>query len=212
MNIDYTVWATIAVMHAVAVISPGPDFAVVLKQGLQKGLRPALWTSFGIACGILLHVAYSILGVSIVIRSTPWLYQILLYVAAGYFLYIGLSALRSQPQTAKTSTSEQDNEGPKARSTWYRAFGLGFLVNGLNPKATLFFLALFTAAIPSSTALATQVFYGVYLALATGIWFCFLSLITNIQKIRLAYQRQGHWFDRIMGLVLIIMAVILVWQ
>jgi threonine/homoserine/homoserine lactone efflux protein len=212
MNIDYTVWATIAVMHAVAVISPGPDFAVVLKQGLQKGLKPALWTSFGIACGILLHVTYSILGISIVIRSTPWLYQILLYVAAAYFLYIGVSALRSQPQTNKTSTSEQDIDGPIARSTWYRAFGLGFLVNGLNPKATLFFLALFTAAIPSSTALETKVFYGVYLAVATGIWFCFLSLITNIQKIRLAYQRQGHWFDRIMGLVLIIMAVILVWQ
>jgi threonine/homoserine/homoserine lactone efflux protein len=211
MNIDFTVWATIALMHFVAVVSPGPDFAVVLKQGLQKGLVPALWTSFGIAVAILLHVAYSILGVSLVIRSTPILYQTLLYVAAAYFIYIGISGLRSQAR--QDGLSDQEGESNvTARSKWYRAFGLGFLTNGLNPKATLFFLALFTAAIPASTTLSTQIFYGVYLAVATGIWFCFLSFITNIQKIRSAYQKKGYWFDRLMGIVLITMAFLLIWQ
>lgn len=211
MNIDLTVLATIALMHFVAVISPGPDFAVVLKQGLQKGLVPALWTSFGIALAILVHVAYSILGVSLVIRSTPVLYQTLLYLAAAYFIYIGVSGLRSQAKV-EGAPDGLNNTDALASSAWYKAFGLGFLTNGLNPKATLFFLALFTAAIPSTTTLPTQIFYGLYLAFATGVWFCFLSYITNIKQIRDTYQKKGYWFDRLMGIVLIGMALFLLWQ
>jgi threonine/homoserine/homoserine lactone efflux protein len=206
MNIDYTVWASIALMHFVAVASPGPDFAIVLKQSLQKGLRPALWTSIGIGAGILLHVLYSILGISLVIKTTPWLYQFLLYVAAAYFIWIGVSALRSKPSSVQTMHTQDST-----KSKWYKAFGLGFLTNGLNPKATLFFLALFTAAIPAETSLSTKVFYGGYLATATAIWFCFLSYLTNFKHIRLAYQSHGHWFDRLMGVVLIIMAIVLLW-
>lgn len=206
MIIDYTVWATIALMHFVAVISPGPDFAIVLKQSLAKGLKPALWTSFGIGAAILLHVMYSILGISLIIKTTPWLYSLLIYIAAAYFIWIGITALRSKA-TSEQTTDTKDN----AKSKWYRAFGLGFLTNGLNPKATLFFLSLYTVAIPPETSLATKAFYGVYFALATGVWFCFLSYVTNFKNFRVAYQSHGHWFDRLMGIVLIIMAIVLLW-
>ncbi|MGB3727543.1 MAG: LysE family translocator [Glaciecola sp.] len=209
MDINYTVWASIALMHFVAVISPGPDFAVVLKQGLQKGLVPALWTSLGIGVGILLHVAYSILGISLLIKTTPWLYNALLYLAAAYFIWIGVSALRSKASATQNINDVAENDPSLLKQSSFGAFVLGFLTNGLNPKATLFFLALFTAAIPASTSVEVKVFYGVYLAIATAIWFCFLSLVTNIKSIRAWYQRKGHWFDRIMGLVLIIMAVVL---
>jgi threonine/homoserine/homoserine lactone efflux protein len=211
MNIDYTVWATIALMHIVAVVSPGPDFAVVLKQSLQKGLRPALWTSLGIGSGILLHVMYSILGVSLLISTTPWLYNTLLYLAAAYFLWIGVSALRSKPSVVEevNQTGQDIASSENAESRWYTAFGLGFLTNGLNPKATLFFLALFTGYIPVQTSLETKVFYGFYFAITTAVWFCFLSFLTNYPKIRYAYRSHGYWFDRLMGVVLIAMAIML---
>lgn len=208
MSIDYSVFATIAVMHFVAVVSPGPDFAVVLKQSLQKGLTPALWTSLGIGVGILLHVIYSILGVSLVISTTPWLYKTLLYAAAAYFVWIGVSALRASasPSQLDESFSASIEKSPTSN---YAAFGLGFLTNGLNPKATLFFLALFTAAIPVETSLSIKAFYGIYLAVATASWFCLVSYVTNFKKVRYAYLLHGHWFDRLMGVVLIVMAIIL---
>lgn len=209
MNLDFNVWLTVALMHLVAVASPGPDFAVVLKQSLQKGLKPALWTSVGIGVGILLHVVYSILGVSLVIATTPWLYKTLLYVAAAYFLWIGYSALRSKAKAPQSQIS--DNKVDTA-STWYKAFGLGFLTNGLNPKATLFFLALFTGYIPAQASIESKMFYGAYFALSTMAWFCFLSYISNYPKIRYAYQTHGHWFDRVMGMVLIAMAIMLLWS
>ncbi|MFW8589649.1 LysE family translocator [Glaciecola sp. 2405UD65-10] len=208
MDINYSVWAAIALMHFVAVVSPGPDFAVVLKQGLQKGLKPALWTSFGISMGILLHVTYSVLGISLLIKTTPWLFSTLLYIAAAYFIYIGFSALKSKAPT-NDDTKNDESEAVLTSSKWYKSFMLGFLTNGLNPKATLFFLALFTVAIPASSSLHAKIFYGLYLALATLVWFCFVSYVSNIKKIRKAYQTHGYWFDRFMGLVLITMAILL---
>ncbi len=211
-------------MHLVAVISPGPDFAVVLRQGLQKGFAPALWTSFGIAIGILLHVAYSLLGISLLIKTTPWLMNALLYLAAAYFVYIGISGIRSKAPEIKVAEVSENQSSIKQNvntsdtqvlqsapnSTWIKDLGLGFLTNGLNPKATLFFLALFTAAIPFETPIGEKVFYGIYLSLATGLWFCILSALVSRAAIRSWYQSHGYWFDRLMGIVLILMAVFLV--
>jgi threonine/homoserine/homoserine lactone efflux protein len=77
------------------------------------------------------------------------------------------------------------------------------LTNALNPKATLFFLALFSVVIKPATPLSVQLGYGLYMALATGIWFCGLSLILTQSRVRQGFNRFGHWAERGMGAVLI---------
>lgn len=212
MNIEIAVLMNIAIMHFVAVASPGPDFAVVLKQAMQKGLKAAIWTSIGIGAGILLHVAYSILGISILIKTTPWLYKGMLYLAAAYLIWIAINALKSQAKNATDSNivNMEGNLSTKIPQKYYKAFAIGFLTNALNPKATLFFLALFTTAIPASSNLYTKAAYGLYLSIATAIWFCALSLLTQYPPISKGYQSHGYYFDRLMGVVLIFMAICLV--
>ncbi|MFC3121737.1 LysE family translocator [Agaribacter flavus] len=201
---DFSVWLTIAIMHAVAVASPGPDFAVVLKQSLQKGKKAGIWTSIGVGSGILVHVVYSLLGVGLLIQANDWLYEVLLYAAAAYLVWIGFGALRSMP------SENQTQDVPAAKGTSKNAFILGFITNGLNPKATLFFLALYSLAIPTDTSLSVKLAYGVYLAVATGLWFVFVSLLASHASIRRIYQQKGYWFDRLMGVVIILMAILLV--
>ena len=65
---------TIALVHLVAVASPGPDFAIVVRNSISYGRRIAMYTSVGVGLGILLHVAYSLMGLSVVIQTTQWLY------------------------------------------------------------------------------------------------------------------------------------------
>ena len=60
-------FSKVAVAHALAVASPGPDFAVVMKQSLSMGRRAGFWTSVGIGTAILMHVAYSLLGLGLLI-------------------------------------------------------------------------------------------------------------------------------------------------
>ena len=75
---------TIALVHLVAVASPGPDFAVVVRNSVAYGRRTAMFTSVGIGLAILLHVAYSLVGLSVVIATTPWLFTTFSYAAAAY--------------------------------------------------------------------------------------------------------------------------------
>jgi threonine/homoserine/homoserine lactone efflux protein len=84
-----------------------------------------------------------------------------------------------------------------------RAMWTGFLTNGLNPKATLFFLSLFTVVINPETPRTVQAFYGIYMAIATGIWFSGVSLFFSHPRIRTAFQKMGHWLERLTGFVLI---------
>jgi RhtB (resistance to homoserine/threonine) family protein len=198
---------TIASVHLLAVASPGPDFAIVLKHSISFGRRAAIITSIGIGVGILIHVGYSLLGIGILIKSTPVLFQVFSYIAAMYLLYLGWGAIRSSAskhlnsvEFKKTMHIISDN----------KAFMVGFLTNGLNPKATLFFLSVFAVAVSPDTPNAIKLGYGLYLAVATGIWFCVLSSFLSSKKVRLYIGKKGYWFDRVMGIVLILLAIKLV--
>ncbi|MCC5023543.1 MAG: LysE family translocator [Candidatus Synoicihabitans palmerolidicus] len=82
--------------HGLAVVSPGPDFALVLRQSLQHGRRVTVITALGIGCGILVHVSYVLLGITVVFREWPMLFAVVRYVGAGYLGWLGWQALRSR--------------------------------------------------------------------------------------------------------------------
>ncbi len=199
-------WAeflTIAIAHLLAVASPGPDFAVVLRQCVFAGTRAGLWTSFGVGTAILLHVAYCLLGVAFLLSQSAALFNTMKLVAAAYLFYLGAQSIRNSLRFE--GSADKTSETPILQPR--RAFVLGFLTNGLNPKATLFFLALFTVVIDTSTPTLIQFFYGLYLAAATFIWFALLSLVLGIEKIRLFILRMGVWLERAMGTILLLLAL-----
>jgi len=189
---------TIAVIHLLAVASPGPDFAMVLRQSIVSGRTPALWTSIGIGSGIMVHVAYCLLGLGLIISQSIMLFNLIKLVGACYLLYIGWKSLRANPTTINT---DADSSIPVPGAS--QALRIGFLTNALNPKATLFFLSLFSVVINPETPALVQLGYGIYMSIATAIWFCSLSLFLTQQKIRNFFTRFGHWAERVMGAALI---------
>lgn len=198
---------TIALVHLVAVASPGPDFAIVVRNSVSYGRRIAMYTSVGIGLGILLHVAYSLIGLSVVIKTTPWLYSAISYLSAAYLLYLAWGALRAGPSDSAATVAMGKNA---STITARKALMSGFLTNGLNPKATLFFLSLFTAIIDINTPFAVKAVYGLYLAFATGVWFCFLSYLLSTSRVAKLIGDKGYWLDRLMGVVLVALAIRLV--
>lgn len=198
---------TIALLHFLAVASPGPDFAVVTRYSLRHGRRVGLWVSLGIGTGILVHVTYSLLGVALIIHRYEWVYLSLLVVGALYLGFLGSQAIRSTPR----NLSDLPGEGAVVRTarTDYsnsRAFGVGFLTNGLNVKATLFFLALFSTVIAPSTPNAVKAGYGLYMAVATAGWFCLLSYAMTWGPFYQRLWRYSHWLDRLMGAALLFLS------
>ncbi|MCF2907643.1 LysE family transporter [Pseudoalteromonas sp. DL2-H2.2] len=197
----------IALAHFFAVASPGPDFAIVLKQSISHGRRNALMTSAGVGLGILVHVTYCLLGVALVLSQSPGLFNAFKYLAGAYLVYMGIQALRASAAPTAPQSAEAE---PLTPESGMKALRRGFLVNALNPKATLFFLSLFTLVIDPGTPQSVQLFYGLYMALATWIWFSSLSLVLSKAAVRRFFQRAGHWFDRGIGVILLLLALRLV--
>lgn len=195
-------WAeflTVALIHLLAVASPGPDFAVVVRESVTHGRKAGTWAALGVGSAIFLHVGYSLLGIGFIVSQSIVLFNALKWAAAAYLLYIGFKALRARPakpsdDALKAVPSERSAKG---------AYVSGFVTNGLNPKATLFFLSLFTVVINPHTPLLVQGGYGIYLAVATAAWFCMVARLFSQARVRAGFARMGHWFDRAMGGVLV---------
>ena len=195
-------WAeflTVALIHLLAVASPGPDFAVVVRESVAHGRKAGTYTAMGVGTAIFLHVGYSLLGIGLIVSQSIVLFNALKWAAAAYLLYIGFKALRAKPASASDAPVNVAAGERTARG----AFASGFITNGLNPKATLFFLSLFTVVINPHTPLWVQAGYGVYLAVATGLWFCMVARLFSQERVRAGFARMGHWFDRAMGGVLV---------
>ena len=194
----WTEFLTVALVHLLAVASPGPDFAIVLRESVSNGRHAGIWTALGVGSGILLHVGYCLLGIGLIVSQSIVLFNLLKWLAAAYLIYIGIRALQARPaDPASAELAPLATRSPRA------AFARGFVTNGLNPKATLFFLSLFTLVISPQTPVLVQAGYGLYLALATALWFCAVALLFSQTRVRRGFVRLGHWFDRLMGAVLV---------
>ena len=194
----WTEFLTVALVHLLAVASPGPDFAIVLRESVSNGRHAGIWTALGVGSGILLHVGYCLLGIGLIVSQSIVLFNLLKWLAAAYLIYIGIRALQARPaDPASAELAPLATRSPRA------AFARGFVTNGLNPKATLFFLSLFTLVISPQTPLLVQAGYGLYLALATAVWFCAVALLFSQARVCRGFVRLRHWFDRLMGAVLV---------
>lgn len=190
----------VAGAHLVAVASPGPDFALVLRQSVTHGRRTAVATTLGIGTGNFVHVGYSILGLGLLVRGSVLWFDVVKYCGAAYLLWVGLHALRAQPIAVGKGA-------PVAAPPVRGAYVAGFLVNLLNPKAALFFIALFSVGVSPATPRAVQAAYGLWMVFATVAWFTCVAFVFTRERVRRAFLRFGHWFDRVMGVLLIALAV-----
>lgn len=194
----------LATVHFLAVVAPGPDFAVTIRQSVRFGRWIGICTALGIGAGISVHVIYTLLGVGALMHTFPWLLMVAKVVGGAYILYLGVSLLRSRPKS--TLEGEPPIAQNAARQTPFKAFVTGFLTNATNPKATLFFLAIFTTLISTTTPLQIQALYGVWMCLVNALWFVVVALFFSSARVREVFMRMGHWFERTMGVILILFA------
>jgi RhtB (resistance to homoserine/threonine) family protein len=194
----------VAGIHLLAVMSPGPDFAMVLKTSIANTRRSALWLAAGIGLGILVHVAYSIIGIGFVIARSILLFNIIKWLGALYLIYIGIQALRSKPVKVDQAVKKLDES---MYLPYHQALLRGFLTNALNPKATLFFLALFTQVISASTPNIVKIAYGVEMSVITFAWFAVVGLVLTHDRVRRKFVRIKHYIERAFGGLLVLLGI-----
>ncbi|MFI9310580.1 LysE family translocator [Streptomyces triculaminicus] len=190
-------------INVLAVISPGADFAMTVRNSYLYGRAPGILSAVGISLGVLVHVTYTILGVGILIAHSPSAFTVIKLAGAGYLVYVGCRTF------AKRTQMDIDLSSGAAISRM-QALRTGFLTNALNPKTTLFVLSTFTQVIHQDTALWRQIGYGLFMSLAHLAWFSLaaLSLFERPAARQDAAPRQ-ILLNRVIGTVLVGLGVAL---
>ncbi len=199
-------WQTffiITMTHLLGAISPGPDFALVSQHTLRYGRHAGLWCSLGITLGFSIHITYSILGLATVLANSPSILFMVKILAACYLLYLGISGLRT-PKAAPV-----DSATPMSKSTCSikKSISMGFACNVLNPKAPMYFIALFSVFISPELPWYQLTIYGVWMMLVLWLWFALVTVLLSLPHFEKTFQTAGHWINRGFGVVMILLAI-----
>jgi len=187
----------VATITILAVISPGADFAMVTRNSMILSRRAGVLTATGISLGVLVHVSYSMAGIGLLIAKSIVLFSLIKFAGAAYLIYLGFTMLRAK----KADPTEAANS--VAPLSDLAALKIGFFTNALNPKTTLFVVALFTQVISPSTPVAVQLGYGAFMSLAHLVWFALVAYAFSSDAARRFVASSRHIIERSIGAALV---------
>ena len=183
------IWSALA--HLIALTSPGPDTAIVIRQVSIYGRIEGFKTALGIGVGIYAHCLLAINGISLIILSNDFYKFIISIVGGIYIAYLGISMYFNN------SSSEINNTNTKNKNS----FTIGLITNIFNIKAFLFFVSLFSVLLDSMNGIFYYL-YPIYFSLISALWFIFLSYILTISKYKNFNIITNVYITSIMALIL----------
>jgi len=167
------VWSAVA--HFIALTSPGPDTAIVVRQVSIYGRSAGIKTALGIGFGILFHCILAISGISLLIISNN-LYKLIISTIGGlYILYLGISIFLSD---LEITADEKKFRYEK------NSFIVGLITNIFNVKAFLFFVSLFSILVESLSGIYYFLF-PLYFSITSALWFIFISIVITHSSINI---------------------------
>ncbi len=116
-------------------ITPGPDMLYILSRTIAQGRKIGIASSFGVCSGAFVHIFAAAFGLSAILATSAMAFSVVKYVGAAYLIYLGIQALRSKGISFDIPVKEQE------QSTFWKAFRQGALIDILNPKVAIFFMA-----------------------------------------------------------------------
>jgi|TARA_B110000438_G_scaffold286393_1_gene317577 RhtB (resistance to homoserine/threonine) family protein len=191
-------------IHLLAAASPGPDFILVSQQTLSNGKQSGFMVSIGIALGLSVHIIYSALGLAAVIANSATALWLIKLIGGCYLIYLGIQGLRAKPLG---KTEDAKLKQAIAKHSNVKAIAKGFLCNALNPKAPIYFVALFTVVLSPDLPLLHLVIYGVWMMILQLLWFSAVVVLLSRPSVNEKFQRLGHWIDRVLGGAMILIGL-----
>lgn len=170
-------------------ISPGPDIIYVLVQGMTNGKKFGIATALGLVTGIIIHTSLVAFGVSAVIRESETLFLVIKIFGAAYLFFLAIQVYKSKPGIEMNSAKAE-------RKGLFSLYKKGFLMNVLNPKVAIFFLAFFPGFLwdPQGNTLLQFYLLGFLFMVQAFVIFFLVAVLAG--KISGYLQRHPH-SDRI---------------
>ena len=181
-------------------ISPGPDLIYILSKTIAGGRKVGIASSLGVCSGAMVHIFAAALGLSAILTTSALAFSVVKYIGAAYLIYLGIRAFRS-----KGATFDKIEAGGKETTPW-QAFKQGALVDILNPKVAIFFMAFLPQFVrPELGSTAGQIIFlgSLVILVAIVVEFTIVMVAAQTTEFFRKNKNISIWLDRMLGSVLI---------
>ena len=186
---------TVALVHIIALMSPGPDFFFVSQTAVSRSRKEAMMGVLGITAGVMVWAGVALLGLHLILQKMAWLHNIIMVGGGLYLCWMGYQmlrgALKKEISTAPAPQVELARSG--------RSFLKGLLTNLANPKAIIYFGSVFSLFVGDNIGGAER--WGIFLLIIveTFAWFTLVASLFALPAMRRGYQRMAKWIDGVAG-------------
>ncbi|MGA0586789.1 homoserine/threonine efflux transporter [Dyella sp. KRB-257] len=191
---------TIALVHLLALASPGPDFLFVSQTAASRSRTQAMAGVLGIALGIAVWAALALLGLHVLLYRLAWLQRTVAIAGGAYLLWMGWQLLRAAWRPAAAASG---GSAPLPASAW-RSLRAGLLTNLANPKAVVYFASVFSALVGPAVTAATRWQLWMLVAVESLAWFALVATLFALPPMRRAYLRKARVIDGLAGGVFVL--------
>ncbi|MBO9476558.1 LysE family translocator [Shimia sp. R11_0] len=185
----------------VVVIAPGTGVIYTLAMGLGQGPRAALWAALGCSLGILPHLLAATLGLAAVLHTSAVLFNVVKFAGVSYLLYLAWQALRSDGALSLRAERAVQKGAVIAQR--------GALINILNPKLSVFFLALlppFLSGVPENAITEMALLGGVFMVMTFGVFVLYGLFAAKARDVLLSSERVMTWLNRSFAAIFVALA------
>ena len=197
----FSIFATVAIAHFFALLSPGPDFVLIVKSAIKNGPKKSIGVAAGIASANALYIALCLIGVGSLLASSVMI-MIALKIAGGLFLiYLAVMALRAK-KTDYSDLEVSEIQINKSETTFVKEFMTGFMSGILNPKNLLFYLSLFTVVLTKDVNFGFKVGLGIWMTFVVFLWDLSVIYVLSREKVRRKFSRMAYYIDKCTGAIL----------
>ncbi|EAQ54879.1 MULTISPECIES: LysE family transporter [Vibrio] len=194
------IFVTVAIAHFLALLSPGPDFVIVVKSAVKNKGRKALGVAFGIASANAVYIGLCLIGVGSILAASVSV-MIALKIIGGLFLvYLAVQAIRAKK--CNYSNIDVVEEGVSIQTTFLKEFVTGFLSGILNPKNLLFYLSLFTVVLNNEVGFMFKLGLGIWMTVVVFVWDAAIIFLLSAPKVRREFTRVAYYIDKVTGVML----------
>lgn len=191
------------VMHLFALMTPGPDFAIVSQSAAKYGFEKAMLAAIGVSCAILIWATAAVSGLA-VLAKIKLFYLIVSVVGAYYLFWIGFQLFRS---SRCTCNSDESKGSPKSNFIL-----TGFITNISNPKAIVYFGSIFSTFISSNEKWSWNASLVAIIFIESLIWFLVVAKIFSFNRVRLFYRKNISFIEFLTGVIFMIFSLLILFD
>ena len=196
------IFITVAIAHFLALLSPGPDFVLVVKSAIKNEGKNAIGVALGITSANAVYIGLCLIGVGSILAASITVMIVLKIIGGLFLIYIAVQALRARKSSYNNLDMAESTNSSSNKSTFLKEFITGFMSGILNPKNLLFYLSLFTVVLTPEVGFAFKLALGIWMTVIVFLWDLSIIFLLSTRTIRSKFTKTAYYIDKVTGVLL----------